>query len=163
VAPLVVVKPFGEEEEEAAIQKQIDKVKEDERLEARRKRKKLNKLRRQLQEKMNLKMVIAGDGLLAEEEQKEERLFALDAIKSAKGLEKISNNASMDVDKEESDDDDEWDEQAEDNPLLLGRETMKQRKERMMNEWFNKDIFTGTAEKVLLIFIFLKNIFYGVC
>ncbi|OQV19616.1 pre-rRNA processing protein FTSJ3 [Hypsibius exemplaris] len=143
--PAVSIKPLDEEDEDAAIQRQIEKVKEDERLDARRKRKRLNKLRQQLTTKMNLKMVIPGDALLQEEEQGEHRLFALDAIKSAKGLAKVAGeDVSMDVEQDDEDED-KWNEAMaeEDNPLLLGRESTKQRKERMMKEWFNKDIFTG--------------------
>ncbi|GAV09314.1 hypothetical protein RvY_18878 [Ramazzottius varieornatus] len=139
---LVSVKAVTTEEEmEAAIARQIAKVEEDERLEARRKRKKLNKLRRQLQEKMNLKMILPGDTLLAEEEQKEERLFSLDNIKSSKKLEQVmagERDAGKSFDEEE-----EEEMEGDDNPLLVGREGLLSRKARMTREWFDKDIFAG--------------------
>ena len=128
----------AEEETEVAITKQIAKLQEDERLEARRKRKKLNKLRRQLQDKMNLKIILPGDTLLAEEEQQEERLFALDNIKSSKKLEEIRagrTKAGKDVEME--------DDEEEDNPLVVGRESRISRKDRMTREWFDKEIFAG--------------------
>ena len=128
----------AEEETEVAITKQIAKLQEDERLEARRKRKKLNKLRRQLQDKMNLKMILPGDTLLAEEEQQEERLFALDNIKSSKKLEEIRAGRTKAGKEVEMEDDEE-----EDNPLVVGRESRISRKDSMTREWFDKEIFAG--------------------
>ncbi|XP_055348065.1 pre-rRNA 2'-O-ribose RNA methyltransferase FTSJ3-like [Paramacrobiotus metropolitanus] len=126
-----------EDDEETAIQKQIDALAEEERLEARRKRKKINKLRRQLQERMNLKMVIPGDSLLPEDGT-EQSLFALDTIHSKKGLEKVVPEAEELADDVSDDNSD-----GEENPLLVERETRASRKERMMEEWFDKEIFRG--------------------
>jgi len=86
------VKPDEEgdddEDELAKIDKQVAEIEEEKRMELRRKKKKVLKERKSLQEKMRLKMVIPGDtgpGLL------ENSLFGLTQIKTAEDLETVAD------------------------------------------------------------------------
>uniref|UniRef100_A0A4P6D6E0 Putative 23s rrna methylase translation n=1 Tax=Rhodnius prolixus TaxID=13249 RepID=A0A4P6D6E0_RHOPR len=89
------------------IDKLIDNLKSEEIQGLKRKRKRANRERAKLQEKLNLKMVIKGDDGPTEEDAMEP-LFALDAIKSGKALRKVEEQtpdylAHSDVESNEED------------------------------------------------------------
>ncbi|XP_051176826.1 pre-rRNA 2'-O-ribose RNA methyltransferase FTSJ3 [Leptopilina boulardi] len=101
------ISPITQEEEEdledAKIQGEIDKIKEDELRELKRKKKKASKERQKLNEKLNLKMVLKGDeGPILEGDD----MFTLKEIKTIDHLKSVSDQ-TPDVLAESEDDDDE--------------------------------------------------------
>lgn len=105
--PAILVKTKEEEEDEeiAAIDAEVEELKDGERRKARRLKKKELKEKQRRQEKVNLKMIIPGDeGPTASELE----IFSLSQVKDAQQLNRISSDLMADdVAEEDSDSEDE--------------------------------------------------------
>lgn len=91
---------------EKKLQDSIDQIKENERKSERRKKKLLDKVKKKIQEKKSLDMIIPGD--IGPTDTLEDSMFTLKSLKSAKDVKKVVVNPSMpDVDDEEVNSDEE--------------------------------------------------------
>merc|ERR1719376_1980844 len=93
-----------EDEEMAAIDKEVEELRDEERRKARRLKKKELKEKQKRVEKINLKMIIPGDeGPTADDLA----LFRMSQLSSSADLKKVSDDAHADMVAQESDEEDE--------------------------------------------------------
>merc|ERR1712156_151256 len=104
--PAILQKTKEEEEDEemAAIDKEVEELRDEERRKARRLKKKELKEKQKRLEKINLKMIIPGDeGPTADDLE----LFRMSQLSSSADLKKVSDDAHADMVAQESDEEDE--------------------------------------------------------
>jgi len=104
--PAILQKTKEEEEDEemAAIDKEVEELRDEERRKARRVKKKELKEKQKRLEKINLKMIIPGDeGPTADDLE----LFRMSQLSSSADLKKVSDDAHADMVAQESDEEDE--------------------------------------------------------
>merc|ERR1712156_848514 len=104
--PAILQKTKEEEEDEemAAIDKEVEELRDEERRKARRLKKKELKEKQKRLEKINLKMIIPGDeGPTADDLE----LFRMSQLSSSVDLKKVSDDAHADMVAQESDEEDE--------------------------------------------------------
>jgi len=104
--PAILQKTKEEEEDEemAAIDKEVEELRDEERRKARRLKKKELKEKQKRVEKINLKMIIPGDeGPTADDLE----LFRMSQLSSSADLKKVSDDAHADMVAQESDEEDE--------------------------------------------------------